>query len=98
MPFMKNELKNQIAKGKTTAPPPPPPAPVGPPNTARSLYDAIVNVENAAVLPDYRTPWHGGRETAGSVEAEERFMTIRVIQWGAGVNGSALEPHTVKSR
>lgn len=46
--------------------PPPAPAPVGPPNTARSLYDAIVDVENASVVPDYRTPWHGGRETAGS--------------------------------
>lgn len=74
------ELAEPAAGAATEeAAPPPAPAPVGPPNTSRALYDAIVNVENATVQPDYRTPWNGGRESGGSgtgfLIAPNQFLT-----------------------
>ena len=29
-------------------------------------YAGIVRIENAAIQPDYRTPWNGARPTGGS--------------------------------
>ena len=49
-----------------TPPPSAPAAPAGPPNTARSLYDAIVKIECASLVPDYKQPWNGGRESGGT--------------------------------
>ena len=42
------------------------PAPVGPPNTSRDLYESIVEIECASLVPDFQQPWNGGRETGGS--------------------------------
>ncbi len=50
----------------TETAPPPAPAPVGPPNTSRELYESIVEIECASLVPDYQLPWNGGRETGGS--------------------------------
>lgn len=44
-----------------------------------SQYAGIVRIENAAVQPDYRTPWNGARPTGGSgtgfLIAPNRFLT-----------------------
>ena len=48
------------------AAPPAKSAPVGPPNTSRELYESIVEIECAALVPNYKQPWNGGREKVGS--------------------------------
>ena len=54
-------------------------APVGPPNTSRDLYESIVEIECASLVPDYQQPWNGGRETGGSgtgfMIAPNKFVT-----------------------
>jgi S1-C subfamily serine protease len=57
----------------------PPPAPVGPPNTSRELYEGIVNIECASLVPNYQQPWNGGRESGGTgtgfLIAPNKFLT-----------------------
>jgi S1-C subfamily serine protease len=54
-------------------------APVGPPNTSRDLYESIVEIECASLVPDYQQPWNGGRETGGTgtgfMIAPNKFVT-----------------------
>ena len=42
-------------------------------------YAAVVRIENAAIQPDYRTPWNGARPTGGSgtgfLIGKNRFLT-----------------------
>ena len=54
------------AEEEAAAPAPSAPAPVGPPNTSRELYESIVEIECASLVPDYQQPWNGGRETGGT--------------------------------
>ncbi|MEM7387695.1 MAG: serine protease [Verrucomicrobiota bacterium] len=73
-------------EGQTPAPTPESPAapaapsaPVGPPNTGRALYESIVKIECASLVPDYRSPWNAGAQTSGTgtgfLIGENRFMT-----------------------
>lgn len=52
--------------GEAEEAPAPKQAPVGPPNTTRELYESIVEIECASLVPDYQQPWNGGRETGGT--------------------------------
>ncbi|MEM9478952.1 MAG: trypsin-like peptidase domain-containing protein [Verrucomicrobiota bacterium] len=44
-----------------------------------SRYEAIVRIENSSLVPDYRTPWNYGRDSAGSgtgfLIGENKFLT-----------------------
>lgn len=68
--------------GPEHAPPGPPAAP--PPATSSDavkpeLWKSIVRIEASFLFPDYRTPWHSGRPTAGSgtgwLVGKNRFLT-----------------------
>ncbi len=63
--WAQQEAPEEAAPAAESAPAPKP-APVGPPNTARSLYDGIVKIECASLVPDYRQPWNSGRESGGT--------------------------------
>lgn len=54
------------SNGEAEQAPPAKSAPVGPPNTSRELYQSIVEIECASIVPDFQQPWNGGRETGGS--------------------------------
>ncbi len=50
-----------------------------PTSRTNKKYEAVVRIENSALVPDYRTPWNAGRDSRGSgtgfLIGKNRFMT-----------------------